>query len=68
MMRFEILYKVEGTRKVIATVPDTHELPINWGDWTDEDKDEWIFNRQSSSEFVFEDIHDVKTISVEWQD
>ena len=67
-MKFEITYELKGTRKVIATVPDSHELPLNWGDWTDEDKDEWIFNRQSSSEFVFEDIHHAEAVSVEWTD
>jgi hypothetical protein len=68
MMKFEITYELKGTRKVIATVPDSFELPLDWADWVENDKDEWIYNRQSAGEIVFEDIHHAQAQSVEWAD
>lgn len=67
-MKFEITYHLEGTRKMIITVPDSHELPENWADWLKCDQDKWIYSRQSASEFVFEDIHHAEAESVEWAD
>ena len=67
-MKFEITYKLEGTRKDIATVPDSLELPDNWADYTTIQKDEWIYENQTSHEIVFEDIHFAEAESVEWAD
>jgi hypothetical protein len=65
-MKFEIIYQLKGTRKVIAEVPDSYELPLSWGDMSEADRDEWIYNRQNRGEIVIEDIHHAQADSVEW--
>ena len=67
-MKFEIIYHLEGTRKIEATVPDSVQLPDNWSDYSNEDKDSWIFANQSESKDIFEDIHHASAIGVEWAD
>ena len=67
-MKFEIIYEIKGTRKVIATVPDGNLLPNGWADYTKEDKDAWIYTHQSASELVFEDLHHAEAESIEWTD
>ena len=67
-MKFEIIYHLEGTRKVTATVPDSVELPDYWAHFTNEEKDAWIFENQSSSELAFEDIHHATATDIVWAD
>ena len=67
-MKFEIIYHLEGTRKVIATVPDSVPLPDEWSEYDNEQKDAWIFSNQSKSEDIFEDIHHATAMSIEWTD
>jgi hypothetical protein len=67
-MKFEIVYELKGTRKDVATVPDSVALPDNWSDYTLSQRDEWIYENQSSCEVVFEDIHFAQASSVEWAD
>ena len=67
-MKFEITYHLEGTRKVIATVPDSVPLPDEWAEYDNEQKDAWIFSNQSGTEDIFEDIHHANATSIEWTD
>ena len=67
-MKFEITYHLEGTRKVEIVVPDSVELPDVWSDFTNEQKDAWIFSNQSEAKDIFEDIHHATAMSVEWAD
>ena len=67
-MKFEITYHLEGTRKVEAEVPDSVELPDFWADFTNDQKDAWIFSNQSGSRDIFEDIHHATATDIEWAD
>jgi hypothetical protein len=67
-MKFEIIYHLEGTRKVEVTVPDSVELPDVWSEFTNEQKDAWIFSNQTESKDVFEDIHHATATDIEWAD
>lgn len=67
-MKFEIIYEVKGTRKIIAEVPDSKELPLQWSEWSLIAKNAWIYENQTSSDFVFEDIHHAEAESIEWAD
>ena len=67
-MKFEITYHLEGTRKVEAEVPDSVELPDFWADFTNDQKDAWIFSNQITVRDIFEDIHHASAQSIEWAD
>lgn len=67
-MKFEIIYHLEGTRKVVITVPDKHTLPDDWDSLTKAAKDEWIYSRQSKSEITFEDIDHAEAVAIDWVD
>lgn len=67
-MKFEITYHLEGTRKVEIVVPDSVPLPDDWANYTNEEKDSWIYTHQTESKDIFEDIHHATAMSVEWAD
>lgn len=67
-MKFEIIYHLEGTRKVGAVVPDSVPLPDNWSEMSNEAKDSWIYGNQTSAELVFEDIHHATATDIVWAD
>ena len=67
-MKFEIIYQLKGVRKIHAVVPDSVQLPSGWEGWSPEIKNAWIYENQTSSEFVFEDIHHAEAESIEWAD
>ena len=67
-MKFEIIYHLEGTRKVEIVVPDSVPLPDDWSRLAPEDKDSWIYTHQTESKDIFEDIHHATATSVEWSD
>ena len=68
MQKFEIIYEIKGTRKVNVTVPSMHKIPDDWSTLSTVEKDAWIYDHQSSSEVVFEDIHHAEAESVDWLD
>lgn len=67
-MKFEIIYHLEGTRKIKVVVPDSVPLPDEWSEYDNEQKDAWIFSNQSGTEDIFEDIHHANAMSIEWTD
>lgn len=67
-MKFEIIYHLEGTRKIQVVVPDSVPLPDEWSEYNYEEKDAWIFANQSGTEDIFEDIHHANATSIEWTD
>lgn len=67
-MKFEIIHEIKGTRKTEAVVPDSVQLPDDWSDRTTIEKDAWIYENQSASQLIFEDIHHAEAYSVEWMD
>jgi hypothetical protein len=67
-MKFEIIYEIKGTRKDIAIVPDSVELPDNWARYTLSQRDEWIYENQTSHEVIFEDNHFAEVVDIEWAD
>lgn len=67
-MKFEIIYHLQGTRKVEAVVPDSVPLPDNWSEMSEWQKDGWIFNNQTEVRDIFEDIHHAEAESIEWAD
>lgn len=67
-MKFEIVYHLEGTRKVEIVVPDSVQLPDYWAHFTLDEKGAWIYTHQSESKDIFEDIHHAVAMSVEWSD
>lgn len=67
-MKFEIIYHIEGTRKVEIVVPDSVPLPDEWSVLANWEKDEWISANQTESRYIFEDIHHAEATRVEWAD
>ena len=67
-MKFEITYHLEGTRKVEVTVPDSVPLPESWSDYSNDEKDAWIFSNQTEAKDIFEDIHHATATDIEWAD
>lgn len=61
---FNVSYKIEGVRVVKVLLPEGQDFPANWDRLTPEQQDEWLYERQQSSEIYFEDIHYSKAQSV----
>lgn len=55
-MKFRVSYLVSGMRVVEVNIPEGTELPTNWADMTNEQKDEWLFGKQSTSRVLMEDL------------
>jgi len=55
-MKFRVSYLVSGMRVVEVHIPEGTELPTNWADMTNEQKDEWLFGKQSTSRVLMEDL------------
>lgn len=67
-MKFEIIYHLQGTRKMLISVPDSHQLPDDWDKLTRIQKDDWIYSRKSKSEILFEDIDSAEAVAIDWVD
>lgn len=61
---FNISYEIKGVRVVKVVLPEGQEFPNNWERMSAEAQDEWLYERQQSSEIYFEDIHYSKAQSV----
>jgi hypothetical protein len=55
-MKFRVSYLVSGMRVVEVNVPDDVNIPANWQEMTNEQKDEWLFSVQTNSRLLMEDI------------
>jgi len=56
MMKFRVSYLVSGMRVMEVNVPDDVNIPANWQEMTNEQKDEWLFSVQTNSRLLMEDI------------
>jgi hypothetical protein len=56
MMKFRVSYLVSGMRVMEVNVPDDANMPSNWQEMTNEQKDEWLFSVQTNSRLLMEDI------------
>jgi hypothetical protein len=55
-MKFRVSYLVSGMRVMEVNVPDDVNMPANWQEMTNEQKDEWLFSVQTNSRLLMEDI------------
>ena len=55
-MKFRVSYLVSGMRVMEVNVPDDANMPSNWQEMTNEQKDEWLFSVQTNSRLLMEDI------------
>jgi hypothetical protein len=56
MMKFRVSYLVSGMRVMEVNVPDDVNMPANWQEMTNEQKDEWLFSVQTNSRLLMEDL------------
>ncbi len=55
-MKFRVSYLVSGMRVMEVNVPDDVNMPANWQEMTNEQKDEWLFSVQTNSRLLMEDL------------
>jgi hypothetical protein len=55
-MKFRVSYLVSGMRVMEVNVPDDVNMPANWQEMSNEQKDEWLFSVQTNSRLLMEDI------------
>jgi hypothetical protein len=55
-MKFRVSYLVSGLRVMEVNVPDDVNMPANWQEMSNEQKDEWLFSVQTNSRLLMEDI------------
>ena len=55
-MKFRVSYLVSGMRVMEVNVPDDVNIPANWQEMSNEQKDEWLFSVQTNSRLLMEDI------------
>jgi len=55
-MKFRVSYLVSGLRVVEVHLPEGTELPADWADMPNEQKDEWLFAKQTTSRVLMEDL------------
>jgi hypothetical protein len=55
-MKFRVSYLVSGMRVVEVHIPEGTELPVGWHNMRNEDRDEWLFSKQSTSRVLMEDL------------
>ena len=55
-MKFRVSYSVSGMRVMEVNVPDDVNMPANWQEMTNEQKDEWLFSVQTNSRLLMEDL------------
>ena len=55
-MKFRVSYLVSGMRVMEVNVPDDVNIPANWQEMTNEQKDEWLFSVQTNSRLLMEDL------------
>jgi hypothetical protein len=53
---------------VEVVVPDSIPLPESWSEYSNDEKDAWIFSNQSDVQDIFEDIHHATATDIEWAD
>ena len=53
---FLIQYNVHGIRQMLVSIPSDEELPELWNEMTGEQKDEWLYERQTSTRVHMEDV------------
>lgn len=64
MREFYVTYKTVGLRQVVVQIPHTIQLPSNWEMMTNEQKDEWLYEVQSSSRTENEDIYTAVPVNI----
>lgn len=55
-MKFRVTYLVSGMRVLEVNVPDDVNMPSNWQEMSNEQKDEWLFSVQTNSRLLMEDL------------
>lgn len=63
-MKFRIVYALNGTRGVDITLPEGAELPDNWPSLDYEQRDEWLYENQATSETAYEEVDYAEAIAV----
>lgn len=55
-MKFRVSYLVSGMRVVEVHLPEGTKLPEGWATMLNEQKDEWLFAKQTTSRVLMEDL------------
>lgn len=64
MREFYVTYKTVGLRQVVVQIPHTMQLPTDWETMTNEQKDEWLYEVQTSSRTENEDVYTAVPVNI----
>lgn len=64
MREFYVTYKTVGLRQVVVKIPHTMQLPTNWETMSNEQKDEWLYEVQTSSRTENEDVYTAVPVNI----